>query len=516
MPGTNGVISSALYAGMLILGIVIGLLIEGYIARNRVESARELVRKMEQEARSSIEAENAKNRLRLQEELEEKKSSLENKYTSRQAELQKSERRLIQKETFLDHRLEQVEQRDHELEITQQRLRERSEAVEQQKAAAEAELQRIAQLSPEEARAAVLEQAEKDTRVRVSKMVDDVVHEAQLQADAKAADVIAASIQKISAEYVGESTISVVPLPSEDWKGRIIGREGRNIRAFETLTGVDLLIDDTPEAVTLSAFNPIRREVARIALERLVADGRIHPAHIEQFVEEAERQMDDRVYSEGQQAANRLGIGGLSDEITRLMGRLKYRTSYGQNALAHSVEAALIAANIASELKLAPAPAKRAGFLHDIGKAVDYEIEGAHALIGSDILNKSGEPESIVHAVAAHHGDVQMESVLDVIVHVADALSASRPGARRESVESYIKRLERLESIANSIPGIKKSYAIQAGRELRILVEPDEVDETMAAKIAMDVARKVELEVSYPGQIKVTVVRETRYSDYAK
>jgi ribonuclease Y len=516
MPGTNGIISSAIYAGMLILGIVIGLLIEGYIARNRVESARELVRKMEQEARSSIEAENAKNKLKLQEELEEKKNSLENKFSTRQVELQKTERRLIQKETFLDHRVEQVEQKDRDLDAGGEKLREKTEMLEQQRTAAETELQRIAQLNPEEARAIVLDRAEKDTRSRVAKMVSEVVHDAQLQADAKAADVIAASIQKIATDYVGESTISVVPLPSEDWKGRIIGREGRNIRAFETLTGVDLLIDDTPEAVTLSAFNPIRREVARIALERLVADGRIHPAHIEQFVEEAERQMDERVFSEGQQAANHVGIAGLSDEITRLMGRLKYRTSYGQNVLAHSVEAAFIAANIASELKLPAGPAKRAGFLHDIGKAVDYEVEGAHALIGSDILNKSGEPENIVHAVAAHHNDVAMETVLDVIVHVADALSASRPGARRESVESYIKRLDKLESIANSIPGIKKSYAIQAGRELRILVEPDEVDESLAAKIAMDVARKVELEVSYPGQIKVTVVRETRYSDYAK
>lgn len=516
MPGTNGIISSAIYAGMLILGIVIGLLIEGYIARNRVESARELVRKMEQDARSSIEAENAKNRLKMQEELEEKKNSLENKFAAHQAELQKTERRLIQKETFLDHRVEQVEQKDHDLDAGQEKLRESTELLERQRAAAETELQRIAELTPEEARAIVLERAEKDTRSRVAKMVGEVVHDAQLQADAKAADVIAASIQKIATDYVGESTISVVPLPSEDWKGRIIGREGRNIRAFETLTGVDLLIDDTPEAVTLSAFNPIRREVARIALERLVADGRIHPAHIEQFVEEAERQMDERVFNEGQQAANHVGIAGLSDEITRLMGRLKYRTSYGQNVLAHSVEAAFIAANIASELKLPAGPAKRAGFLHDIGKAVDYEVEGAHALIGSDILNKSGEPENIVHAVAAHHNDVPMETVLDVLVHVADALSASRPGARRESVESYIKRLDKLEAIANSIPGIKKSYAIQAGRELRILVEPDEVDEALAAKIAMDVARKVELEVSYPGQIKVTVVRETRYSDYAK
>ncbi len=514
--GTNGIISSAIYAGMLILGIVIGLLIEGYIARNRVESARELVRKMEQEARSSIEAENAKNRLKLQEELEEKKNALENKFIAHQAELQKTEHRLIQKETFLDHRVEQVEQKDRDLDAAQQKLREKAEMLDHQQAAAEAELQRIAQLNPEEARAIVLDRAEKDTRSRVARMVGDVVHDAQLQADAKAADIIAASIQKIATDYVGESTISVVPLPSEDWKGRIIGREGRNIRAFETLTGVDLLIDDTPEAVTLSAFNPIRREVARIALERLVADGRIHPAHIEQFVEEAERQMDERVFSEGQQAANHVGISGLSDDITRLMGRLKYRTSYGQNVLAHSVEAAFIAANIAAELKLPAAPAKRAGFLHDIGKAIDYEAEGAHALIGSDILNKSGEPENIVHAVAAHHNDVPMESTLDVIVHVADALSASRPGARRESVESYIKRLDKLESIANSIPGIKKSYAIQAGRELRILVEPDEVDESLAAKIAMDVARKVELEVSYPGQIKVTVVRETRYSDYAK
>lgn len=516
MNGMNGIIASALYAGMLILGIVIGLLIEGYISRNRVESARELVRKMEQEARSNIEAENAKNRLKLQEELEEKKTTLEGKYNVRQGELQKTERRLIQKESFLDHRSEQVEQKDKELDVMQQKLRDKADALEAQRTAAETELHRIAQLSQDEARAVVLDKAEKDAKAHAAKMVNEIVHDAQIQADAKAAEVIASSIQKIATDYVGESTISVVPLPSEDWKGRIIGREGRNIRAFETLTGVDLLIDDTPEAVTLSAFNPIRREVARIALERLVADGRIHPAHIEQFVDEAEHQMDERVFNEGQQAATHVGITGLSDDVTRLMGRLKYRTSYGQNVLAHSIETAFIAANIASELKLPAAPAKRAGFLHDIGKAVDYEVEGSHALIGADILTKAGEPEAIVHAVAAHHSDVPMESVLDVLVHVADALSASRPGARRESVESYIKRLEKLEFIANSVPGIKKSYAIQAGRELRIIVEPEEVDESMAAKIAMDVARKVELEVSYPGQIKVTVVRETRYSDYAK
>jgi ribonuclease Y len=514
--GTSGIISSALYAGMLILGIVIGLFIESYIARNRVESARELARKMEQEARASIEAENAKNKLRLQEELEEHRVTLENRFVGRQGELQKTERRLIQKESFLDHRSEQVELKDRELDDAEERVRQKGEALDVQRAAVETELHRIAELSRDEARTVVLDEAEKEARTRVGKMVGEIVHDAQLQADAKAAEIIATSIQRIASGYVGESTISVVPLPSEDWKGRIIGREGRNIRAFETLTGVDLLIDDTPEAVTLSAFNPIRREVARIALERLVADGRIHPAHIEQFVEEAEKQMDERVFNEGQQAANHVGISGLSDDLMRLMGRLKYRTSYGQNILAHSIEAAFIAANIASELKLPAGPAKRAAFLHDIGKAVDYEIEGSHAIIGSDILTKAGEPEQIAHAVAAHHSDTPMESVLDVIVQVADALSASRPGARRESVESYIKRLEKLEAIANSVPGIKKAFAIQAGRELRILVEPDEVNESLAAKIALDVARKVELEVSYPGQVKVTVVRETRYSEYAK
>jgi len=293
---------------MLILGIVIGLVIEGYIARNRVESARELVRKMEEEARSNIEAENAKNKLKLQEELEEKKNALENRYLARQGELEKTEHRLVQKEAFLDHRIEQVEQKSKDLDTAQEKLRGSAQEIERQKLAAEAELQRVAQMTPDEARAIVLDRAEKDTRSRVAKMVGDVVHDAELQADAKAAEVIASSIQRIATDYVGESTISVVPLPSEEWKGRIIGREGRNIRAFETLTGVDLLIDDTPEAVTLSAFNPIRREVARIALERLVADGRIHPAHIEQFVEEAERQMDERVFGEGQQAARGWGL----------------------------------------------------------------------------------------------------------------------------------------------------------------------------------------------------------------
>ena len=378
------------------------------------------------------------------------------------------------------------------------------------------ELEKVANLSSEEAREILLAEVKREVSHEAALMIKEIESKAKDEADKKAREIITTAIQRCAADHVSESTVHVVPLPNDEMKGRIIGREGRNIRTIETLTGVDLIIDDTPEAVILSSFDPIRREVARIALEKLIVDGRIHPARIEEMVERAQKDVENDIKEEGEQATLETGVHGLHPEITKLLGRLKYRTSYGQNVLKHSIEVAYLAALMASELGLDVNLAKRAGLLHDIGKAVDQEQEGPHALIGGDLSKKYHESPLVVNAIAAHHGDVEMLSMEAILVQAADAISAARPGARRETVETYIKRLEKLEEIANSYEGVEKSYAIQAGREIRIMVKPEVLDDASSIELARNLAKSIEEQLEYPGQIKINVIRETRAVDFAK
>ena len=406
------------------------------------------------------------------------------------------------REETLQRKFREVEQREIEIDELLQEHRK--------------ELERLSQLTTEEARELLLKQVEDEVRHETAMLIREIESQAKEEADKKARDIISLAIQRTAADHVAESTVSVVSLPNDDMKGRIIGREGRNIRALETLTGIDLIIDDTPEAVILSGFDPVRREVARIALERLIADGRIHPARIEEMVEKARREVDAVIRDAGEQATLDADVHGLHPEIVKLLGRLKFRTSYGQNVLQHSIEVAHLAGIMASELRVDARLAKRAGLLHDLGKAVDHEIEGTHVEIGIDLLRKYNESEDVIHAMACHHGDYEPQSVEAVLVMAADSISAARPGARRETLESYIKRLQKLEDISSSFKGVEKSYAIQAGREVRIIVKPDRIDDAAAVQLSRDIVKKIEAELEYPGQIKVTVIRETRAVEYAK
>lgn len=437
------------------------------------------------------------------------KTETERELRERRNEILNLERRILQREENLEKREELLLKKEKEIE---ERL---NEAKELQKRQIE-ELQNIAQLTKEEAKELLLQKLEEELQRDIALRIKEAEARFKEMADKKAREILSEAIQRCAVEHTIESTVSVVSLPSEEMKGRIIGREGRNIRTFETLTGVDLIIDDTPEAVVLSSFDPIRREIARIALEKLVKDGRIHPARIEEMVNKAKKEVDNRIREEGERAMLEVGIHNLHPDLIRTLGRLYYRTSYGQNVLQHSIEVAKLAAVIAGELGIDVNLAKRAGLLHDIGKAIDYEIEGSHALLGSELLKKYGENSSIVHAVASHHEEVPPTSVLDVIIQVADSISAVRPGARRESIEVYIKRLEKLEEIAMSFPGVDKAYAIQAGREIRVMVNPESVDDVTATRLAYQIAKKIEKEMEYPGQIKITVIRETRAVEYAR
>ena len=484
-----------------------------------VEEASRLRKEAEAEARRLLkEAE-----VQAKEEALQLKKEAEREVAERQGELRSREKRLLQREQQIEKKKELVDSKEIELlekekriQATESRLKDREKEIEALISAQREKLEHISGMSKEEAKEQLLKSFEAEVRQDAGKLLRKIETETKDLADKKAREIIALAIARYAGEYVAERTVSVVALPNEEMKGRIIGREGRNIKAIEAATGIDIIIDDTPEAVLLSGFNPVRREVARVALERLVLDGRIHPARIEEVVRKVEKEIDAAIREAGEQATFDVGVYGIHPELVKLLGKLKFRTSYAQNVLQHSVEVAFLCGIMAAELGVDVKKAKRAGLLHDIGKAVDHEVEGSHAIIGADLAKKYGEPRDVIHAIAAHHEDVKPESVLAVLVQAADALSGARPGARREMLESYVKRLEDLERIATSFKGVEKSFAIQAGREIRIVVNSESISDAEAAMLCRDITKKIESELTYPGQIKVTVIRETRAVDYAK
>ncbi len=500
----------------LAVGIALGFIIRKKTAESKIQSAENEAKRLLENA--NIEAENKKKEeiIKAKEEILQARNELDQEIKERRSEVQLQEKRIIQKEELLEKRSETFEKRENELE-------ERFKEVEQTKQETEEllnkqiqELQRISGLSTEEAKKQLLEELDKQITSEKAALIKEVENKAKEDATKNAKEILTYAVQKCAADHTSETTVSVVALPNDDMKGRIIGREGRNIKALETLTGIDLIIDDTPEAVILSGFDPLRREVAKIALEKLIDDGRIHPAKIEEMVEKAKEEVEATIKAEGERAVLETGVHGLPQDIVKLIGKLKYRTSYGQNVLNHSIEVSNLARIMAEELGLDPKIARRAGLLHDIGKALDHDMEGTHVEIGVDILKKYKENEIVINAVQAHHGDVEPKSLEAVLVQAADAISASRPGARRETLETYIKRLEQLEKIADSFEGVEKSFAIQAGREVRLIVKPEKVSDDQMVIMARDVAKRVESEMEYPGQIKVNVIRETRAIEYAK
>ena len=506
---------------VLVLGIL--LILAGlYLIKSnkdkaeKIGNAEEKARNIIDEALKAAETKKREGLLELKEETLRNKNELERESKERRSELQKFEKRVLAKEEALDRKADSLEKRESQLTSREDKLNKRQAEVDALSEKRVQELERISGLTSEQAKDYLLKTVEDEVKHETAMLVKELETRAKEEAGKKAKEYVVTAIQKCAADHVAESTVSVVPLPNDEMKGRIIGREGRNIRAIETLTGIDLIIDDTPEAVILSGFDPVRREIARLSLEKLIVDGRIHPARIEEMVEKAEREVNAIIKEEGEQATFEVGIHNLHPELVKLLGRLKYRTSYGQNVLKHSIEVAHLAGLMAGELGLDVTLAKRAGLLHDIGKALDHEREGTHVDIGIEVLKKYKESDAVINGMAAHHGDYEPKSVEAVLIAAADALSAARPGARRETLESYIKRLQKLEEIANTTEGVERSYAIQAGREIRIIAKPDEVGDDAIALLARDISKKIESELEYPGQIKVNVVRETRAVDYAK
>ena len=486
------------------------------ISEKKIGSAEEKARDIIDEALKTAETRKKEVLLEAKEESIKAKNELEKETRERRAEIQKYERRVLAKEETLDKKLDAVEKRDNGLTRKEEELNRRKQEVEALSAKRVQELERISGLTSIQAKEYLLKTVEEEVKHETAIMVKEMEARAKEEADKKAKEYIINSIQRCAADHVAEATISVVQLPNDEMKGRIIGREGRNIRTLETMTGVDLIIDDTPEAVILSGFDPVRREVARIALEKLIIDGRIHPARIEEMVEKAQKEVEVMIREEGEAAALETGVHGVHPELIKLLGRMKFRTSYGQNVLRHSVEVSLLCGLLAAEIGLDVRVAKRAGLLHDIGKAIDHETEGSHIQIGADLCRKYKESELIINAVEAHHGDVEPQTLIACIVQAADAISAARPGARRETLETYTNRLKQLEDITNEFNGVDKSFAIQAGREIRIMVVPEVINDSDMVLLARDISKKIENDLEYPGQIKVNVIRESRVTDYAK
>ncbi len=499
-----------------LVAFLLGYLLRRYVAEARIRSAEEAARRIIAEATKDAEARKREAIVEAKDEAFRLKREAEKEIREQRAEVQRLERRLVQREENLDRKTEAVENRERALTQKEQELVKVREEVAALFAQQKSELERISGLTGEQARDQLLKQVEEAARSDALQIIKKIEAEAREEADRRAREIIALAIQRCAADHTADVTVSVVPLPNDDMKGRIIGREGRNIRTLEGLTGVDLIIDDTPEAVTLSSFDPIRREIAKIALEKLIADGRIHPARIEEMVEKSQRELDQRIREEGERGAFEAGVHGLHPEEVKILGRLRFRYSYGQNLLQHSVEVALLAGLMANSLEANVQMARRAGLLHDIGKALTHEVEGTHIAIGLDLCRRYHEPPEVLNAISYHHGDEEAKYIEAILVAAADAISASRPGARKETAEMYIKRLENLERIATSFPGVEKAYAIQAGREVRVLVKPTEIDDLAAQALARDLAKKIEDEMEYPGQIKVTVLRETRVIEYAR
>ena len=500
----------------IIIGCAVGFAYRKKVAEREIGSAEAEATRLINEAIRNGENRKKEMLLEAKDEIHKSRTDLEKEVKDRRAELTKQERRLEQKEATLDKKTEAFERKEEEL------SRRLADAAKTQAAAEEAHkqqlttLEKISGLTQEEAKQFLLRSVEEDVRHDAAMKIKEIEQQLKDEAEEKAREIIATAIQRCAADHAAETTVSVVPLPNDEMKGRIIGREGRNIRTLETVTGVDLIIDDTPEAITVSSFDPVRREIARLALEKLIADGRIHPTRIEDMVEKARKEVDRTIREEGERACYETGVHNLNPELIKILGRQKYRTSYGQNVLNHSIEVAHIAGLMAAELGVDVALAKRAGLLHDLGKSIDHEVEGSHVQLGADLARKFKENPVVINAIEAHHGDVEPKTVIAVLVQAADAVSAARPGARRENVENYIRRLEKLEELTGSYPGVDKAYAIQAGREVRIMVKPEVVTEDNMILLARDIAKKIESELEYPGQIKVNVIRETKAVEFAK
>ena len=499
-----------------VVSFLLGYFYRKKVSEKEISSAEDEARRIINEAIKNSESKKREALLEAKEEILQSRAEYEKEEKSRRADLQKQERRLQQKEENLDRKTENIERKEEALAQKHADADRAQEDIERIKQSQTEELERISGFTAEEAKNYLISQVESQVTHEAALKIKEIEARAREEADARAKEIVATAIQRCAADHASEITVSVVPLPNDEMKGRIIGREGRNIRTIETLTGVDLIIDDTPEAITVSCFEPVRREVARVALEKLIADGRIHPTHIEEMVEKARREVDAVIKSEGERAALETGVRGLHPEVQKMLGRLHYRTSYGQNVLQHSIEVSHIAGLMASELGLDVYAAKRAGLLHDIGKALDHEYEGTHVNLGVEFCRKYKEKEDILNAIQAHHGDVECKTLVACLVQAADAVSAAHPGARRENLENYIKRLEKLEEITGTYPGVEKSFAIQAGREVRVMVRPEQVSEDQMVILARELAKRIESELEYPGQIKVHVIRETKVVEYAK